>query len=309
MSSENSERRQHSRHRVFRIEVKVATQDAFRASYLRDVSRGGIFVRSRKPLLATTRVVVELNVAGGPVLQIPGEVVRVEPVGFGVRFDALTAAQQEGLATLIAGARDESPGQDLSKLHAQLAEARGEIEAYEQSLAAAREAEMEAILRAETAEFERGLLAETAHELTTKLAAVDAERLRLSDLLRVTGARLAALDEEARARRADEQHHAEERKQGADSSQAHEKELRELEARLAREQEQAAKLSRALEGELERLPREAASQGLDEMRSELQELTEQLDDEKLKTMALQRALERFASMGGTVRVGGSEPGG
>lgn len=36
------------------------------------------------------------------------------------------------------------------------------------------------------------------------------------------------------------------------------------------------------------------------LRAELQDATAQLDDERLKAMALQRALERFAAMGGTI---------
>lgn len=270
-----SERRQHQRHRVFRIEVKVATASAFRASYLRDVSAGGIFVRSHKPLPQGTRVVIELGVAGTLPLRIPGEVVRLEANGFGVRFDALTDEQQLGLNALVAANTAPPPAPEAEDLHSvrlQLAEAHGEIEAYEQSLANAREHEMEAVQRAERAELERELFERTTRELTAKLAAVEAERSRLTQVLQSTQARLTTLDAEHRG--------------------------------LETERSQAQKVSQALEGELERLRFEFSTQRFDEARRELQELTEQLSDEKLKNMALQRALERFAAMGGKVGLNG-----
>lgn len=257
--------------------MKVATASAFRASYLRDVSAGGIFVRSQKPLPQGTRVVVELEVAGTPPLRIPGEVVRLETTGFGVRFDALTGEQQFGLNALVAAnaAPAPTPARTVDDIHAvrlQLAEAHGEIEAYEQSLANAREHEMEAVQRAERAELERELFERTTRELTAKLAAVEAERSRLTQVLQTTQARLATLDAEHRG--------------------------------LESERSQAQKVSQALEGELERLRFDSSTQRFEETRRELHELTEQLSDEKLKNMALQRALERFAAMGGKVGLNG-----
>lgn len=272
---EAGDRRQHSRHRVYRVEVKVATRDAFRASYLRDVSAGGIFVRSLKPLPCGTPVVIQLAVAGGAALHLPGEVARVEAGGFGVRFGALSAEQHAGLAALIAGAREEGPVEaDAADLRTQLFALRGEIEAYEQSLATAHEAEMEAVQRAEAAEFERALLADIAHELTTRLAAVEADRRRVNELFSLAQRRLKAL-ESAVAVRAP----APEVAPGATELQA----------------------------ELARLREELTVRGVEGLRGELHELTEQLDDERLKNLALQRALERFVSMGGLAPPTRAEP--
>jgi Tfp pilus assembly protein PilZ len=291
-ANDSPERRQHERHRVFRIEVKVATTSAFRASYLRDVSSGGIFVRSQKPLPKGTRVVVELGVASTPPLRIPGEVVRLEPTGFGVRFDELTREQQLGVNALVAMAAAPKPaGDDLETLRKRLAEAEGQIEGYEQALATAREHEMEVVQRAEHAEFERTLFEKKSRELSDTLAIVEAERSRLAQSLQVTTTRLLALDADQRAWRAKQ-------RLGEDGRRD------ELVARLETERDQAQKVSQALESELERLRTELSAQTLDETRRELKVVTEELSDEKLKNMALQRAFGRFVAMGGKHGVNG-----
>lgn len=245
------DRRAHQRHRVFRVEVRIATPETFRASYLRDLSHGGIFVRSARPLPVGVRVAIHMVVAGEPPLALAGAVVRHAPGGFGVKFDTPTPSQRKAIDTLIE--HTSTPGTTAPEDVAMaLAEARGSIEAYEESLARLRESEAEAQQRAEQLELERNVLADGVRDLSEKLARLRSERQTMAALLAESRAALQA---------------REPAHEPADHELAHLKELT---------------------AECERL------------RAELQDATSQLDDERLKAMALQRALERFAAMGGTI---------
>ena len=76
---------------------------------------------------------------------------------------------------------------------------------------------------------------------------------------------------------------------------------REFEQRLAERDAQESALRASLGAELELLQRALSEQPVvEQLRDEVRELSSQLDDERLKSMALQRALERFAAMGGTI---------
>lgn len=273
----SEERRQHERQKTYRVEVKVASPEAFRASYLRDVSSGGLFVRSARPLPVGTRVVVQLSVASR-LATLPGSVVRVEAgAGFGVRFDALSEEQRGAIAALIAEhqERHSDAGHVTS-----LAEAKGVIEAYEQALATLREELSEATERAETAVFERSVLVDHVREIEASLKARVEDHVRLSGVLIATRERLTLLETRLRT-----------------ESTQHQTQLQDARGQLERE----SALRRDLELELERL--RSALAGNPEtarLRDEMKELSSQLDDERLKAMALQRALERFVAMGGQI---------
>ena len=292
---QSQDRRQHFRHKTYRVEVKVATPEAWRASYLRDVSDGGLFVRSRQPLPVQTRVVVELSV-GPHLVRLPGTVVRVEEKGFGVKFDALDAAQQQAVRRLGSLAGDSAVSST-----AELAEARGVIEAYEESLALLRESEMEAAQRAELAEFERAVVVERLNELQKATDGLRAENLRLRNGLEASAQRLSRLETERAQAKALEANQAERLRTDEERLAAM------TEARAAQEREWLATQA-ALKAELASLRAAAsATPELERLRDEVKELTSELDDERLKTMALQRALERFRAMGGTIPLGADAP--
>ena len=81
----------------------------------------------------------------------------------------------------------------------------------------------------------------------------------------------------------------------------HEEELTRLRDELEAEAKHATELRQTLDAQLQALQGQLADRGGDgTLRAEVQELSAQLDDERLKSMALQRALERFAAMGGTI---------
>ena len=297
----SSDRRQHARHKTYRVEVRLATPEAFRASYLRDVSSGGIFVRSVRPLPQETRVVVQLSVADR-LVALPGTVVRVEAKGFGVRFDPLSAEQQAAVDSLVTSNSELAPEQSIAT---QLAEANGVIEAYEETLALLRESEMEATQRLEVGEAERATLVTLLKEADASLKRQIAECVRLTEVLRSSERRLQAMEEELSRRAKDERHRAEQLKaaQGVITRTTAEYETltREFEQRIAERDTQEEALRANLETELKVLQRALAEQpAVEKLRDEVRELSSQLDDERLKSMALQRALERFVAMGGTI---------
>jgi uncharacterized protein (TIGR02266 family) len=272
-------RRLHTRHKVYRIEVKVASVDSFRASYLRDLSQGGLFVRSRQPLEIGTAVALELHVPNEELpLALSGTVARVEAQGFGVKFNDLDPTAKAKLDKIL---RRFDPGQgpgtlpvapQEADLQTQLSEAHGHIEAYEMMLSALRESESEAQIRAQTVESERDLLADAARELTLQVQKFEVERHRMLEASEVMKSRLTAMERELTA-------------------------LRLARATPDPKDGREAALRQQLEAEVVQLKAELEQSDLGHMRRELQELLGQLEDEKLKTMAMQNALERFMSKG------------
>lgn len=300
-----SERREFVRQKVSRVEVRVASQEAFRASYLRDLSMGGLFVRSRQPLPEGATVVVELVVEAREPVKLRGEVMRQEhapdgtPRGFGVRFSTVDAETKLALEQILEAHQEQAPALDAAQLETQLAEARGTIEAYEESLALLRENEAAALQKLEASQAECGVLVSLSHELQARVQALEAERATLrADAESLSGrlakgdAELGALHEttaqlasELKAARAD-----------ATKSSVRDEEL----ARLKAELQRSAAVKAELEAEVRVLKEQLEGKDDSQFRTELQELAAQLDDERLKSMALERALQRFVDMGGAI---------
>lgn len=82
--------------------------DAFLSEYVTNISRGGIFIRSKNPLPVGTRVQLRFTVILDDIETIEGEgeVVRVEQTpgntGMGVSFKQLTPASQRIVDQLMA---------------------------------------------------------------------------------------------------------------------------------------------------------------------------------------------------------------
>lgn len=384
-----AERREHVRQRVSRVEVRVASREALQASYLRDLSLGGLFVRSKQPLPTATEVVIELTVAGGSPTRLRGVVVRHEhgddgaPRGFGVQFSTVDAETRAALELLLAEHQTPEPPSGADEM--ELAELRGTLEAYEESLALLRESEMQLAQRLESTEAERGVLEHVAGELQARVAELETDREGLKqvvDRLAQEGSALervksetAKLRAELEAQRRESLHSgleleavkddAERLRSELAEAQTAQQELEALRSQLAEAKAAQAELSalkselasarsaeaqatrlgdelnalkvstakvraelnaaRTSEAELKRLAAEleiqragsletqaqlkeeiSALQAMVEdsetgaLRRELQDLSAQLDDERLKSMALERALQRFSQMGGVV---------
>lgn len=92
MSSQEEDRREHDR-KPIELEVQYKRLNAFFADYTRNISKGGTFIATTKPLGIGTEFVFRLVVpALAEPLRIRGEVVRIvgeaegEPPGMGIRF-------------------------------------------------------------------------------------------------------------------------------------------------------------------------------------------------------------------------------
>ena len=302
------ERREHVRQRVSRVEVKVASQEAFRASYLRDLSMGGLFVRSRQPLPQGAAVVVELAVQAQPPVRLRGEVMRQEhgpdgtPRGFGVRFSMVDAETKQSLEQIIK-AHQQPDRPAAVDLETQLAEARGTIEAYEETLALLREGEAEASQKLEASQAECGVLVRLSHELQGRVQALETERTALRANVDGLVARLARGDAELGALHETTTRLAAElkaaRSQAAVSSTRDDAVTR-LMAEFEAETQRSAALKAELDAEVRALKAQLEAKDDARLRAELQESAAQLDEERLKSMALERALQRFIDMGGVV---------
>ncbi len=304
----SSERREHVRQKVSRVEVRVATRESLRASYLRDLSMGGLFVRSRQPLPEGTPVVIELSVEAESPLRLRGEVVRQERLpdgtarGFGVRFSMVDLETTQALESILAAHRE--PETDGPAVGTQLAEARGTIEALEEAMALLREREMELAQRLETADAERGVLMSVAHELQGRVQHLEAERTSLRANVEALLGRLAKGEGEASSLRETSARITAElmvaRTTASKTVSEHQAIVGRIAAELEVESERSAALQRAFEGEVEALRAQLEAKDEGALRGELQDLSAQLDDERLKSMALERALQRFVAMGGMI---------
>ncbi|HZH05018.1 MAG TPA: PilZ domain-containing protein, partial [Myxococcaceae bacterium] len=113
--------RQHARIRSSKILVRIPTVDKLRAHYLRDLSEGGIFVKSERTLPIGTAVNIELVPPGWTAsLILTGRVVRIatdeearktNAVGMAIRFEEVTPEAQQALTELI---RKHSQSEALS---------------------------------------------------------------------------------------------------------------------------------------------------------------------------------------------------
>ncbi|MFT3709695.1 MAG: PilZ domain-containing protein [Archangium sp.] len=291
-----AERREHERRKVLKVEVRVASTEAFRASYLRDLSLGGLFVRSKKPLPLGTAVVIELLVATLEPVRLHGDVVRLEndkdgnPRGFGVKFSDVDATTQASLKQIIAAARAPPtplPQTEVGALVQEIAELRGTVEAYEESIASMHEREIEYAHRIEELNAERKLLKSVAAELQSRVKLLEEERKSLDGKIVHLVSELAAHQEENKAIR-----------------ETSAKLSIELQSSLAAELDKSSAAAEshrnALEQEIAALRKQLDDENTARLRGELQELSAQLDDERLKSMALERALQRFSAMGGVV---------
>src|SRR5262245_49466517 len=93
-----------------RIKFRSANLDDFIERYAVDVSRGGIFIRTREPLSVGTRLKLDFQLSEQGLLQGDGTVVWIREndpsrpavtPGMGVRFDQLTAESQPVLEKIL----------------------------------------------------------------------------------------------------------------------------------------------------------------------------------------------------------------
>lgn len=98
------------------INKEFGSFDAFLSEYVSNVSRSGVFIRSRDPLPVGTKVNLVFSVLmdGVEVVEGVGEVVRVhdDPVGMGVVFTELSNTSQAIIERLLTARRGQGAGDD-----------------------------------------------------------------------------------------------------------------------------------------------------------------------------------------------------
>lgn len=270
---------------------------------------GGLFVRSKQPLPKGTQVVVELVVEDHAPVRLRGEVMRQEHApdgtarGFGVQFsmvDAETKAALEEIMRLHRQLATPAPSTERAQLETQLAEARGTIEAYEESLSLVRQSEAEAHQQLEAAKVERDLLVQVSQELQSRVKTLEAERNELKEHVAALADALAKGDAELNALHQTTTRLATELKATRTAQSNGEDAVNRLMAEFEIENQRSAELKAQLDEEIRMLKQQLAEKDDSKLRAELQDFAAQLDDERLKSMALERALQRFVQMGGVI---------
>ena len=106
-----SDRRSSPRHAIT-LRVDYKRMNTFFADYAKNISKGGTFIRTSKPLDVGTEFVFVLSIPGQPEhLQLRGEVIwtvdetkatEKRPAGMGIRFRFVDAAEKKALEDFVA---------------------------------------------------------------------------------------------------------------------------------------------------------------------------------------------------------------
>lgn len=301
------ERRAHSRQRVCRVEVRVASRDSFRASYLRDLSMGGLFVRCARPLPLGAAVVVELTVDARTSVRLRGTVTRHERgpsgelCGFGVRLSEHDGPTKQALRRILRAQQRPAPPVPWDHAEEELAEARSTLETYEEALALLREREAETAQQLEVSETERAVLVSLAHELQGHIQQLEADgasmRARVERVMQRLARREAELKTLTQSTSRLTAELATARTTAAQTASDHERAVTRLVAEFVAEAAKASAQQAEWDEEVRALKEQIERSDETGLRAELREFSSQLSEERLKSMALQRALQRFQEMG------------
>jgi len=121
MNPSDSNRRREPREPI-RLRVEYQRMNAFFADYTKNISKGGTFIKTARPLPIGTRFLFALSVpAFSDPVQITGEVQWISPAapgteaGMGIRF--LFAADEERIRfeRLVQGLMEHSLGPDVTR--------------------------------------------------------------------------------------------------------------------------------------------------------------------------------------------------
>ena len=101
------------------MRVKFKDKRQFESCWVKDISNGGIFLRTQTPVALFGRLTIVLELPNGDSVELQGEVVRVVPpeqagpgvaAGMGVQFVDLTPAKRELLENYLGGTKPEYHG-------------------------------------------------------------------------------------------------------------------------------------------------------------------------------------------------------
>jgi type IV pilus assembly protein PilZ len=118
-----SDRRSEERHSIT-LRVDYKRMNTFFADYAKNISKGGTFIRTSKPLDVGTEFVFVLSIPGQPdQLQLKGEVMwtvddaaatEEHPAGMGIRFRFTDASEQERLDDFVQKLMTEKLGATMA---------------------------------------------------------------------------------------------------------------------------------------------------------------------------------------------------
>jgi type IV pilus assembly protein PilZ len=121
MGTSDSDRRQSPRGPI-RLRVDYERMNAFFADYTKNISKGGTFIKTQRPLPHGTRFVFALAVpALADPVQLTGEVQwsrdgsSGEEAGMGIRFVFESEDQRVAFEQLVEGMMEESLGRDVTR--------------------------------------------------------------------------------------------------------------------------------------------------------------------------------------------------
>ena len=114
----SSDLRQHVRAPI-ELKVDYARLNSFFADYTKNISKGGTFIKTPKPLLEGTHFLFKLNVPGkAEPFELLGEVVRhvtdCEEAGMGIRFLYANEAQRLAFEDVVEHLMAQSLGSELA---------------------------------------------------------------------------------------------------------------------------------------------------------------------------------------------------
>ncbi|MEO1171252.1 MAG: PilZ domain-containing protein, partial [Myxococcota bacterium] len=141
--------RRHQRVDVPTVSLKVATAEKFRRRYIRDLSQGGVYVRTQDVRPIGSEVRLELSPPGWQEpIRIRAEVVRhatveddgeTTAVGMGLEFREVGPRNRELLAELLSEYESTAPRFDENEIPDDLADLRQEVRALRARLRESRE--------------------------------------------------------------------------------------------------------------------------------------------------------------------------
>ena len=145
------------------VMVRVSTAQRFRAVYLKDLSEGGLFIKTDRPIPLGQKILVDLFPPGFTLpLRLPATVVRhatAPTAGMGVKFESMLPETSQALSTLVASyhtsvsaaAAPVNPvdaSRDLEALTEQYSNLKTNFDVLQQDLLTERERREEASKRA-----------------------------------------------------------------------------------------------------------------------------------------------------------------
>ena len=120
-----SERRTSSRHAIT-LRVDYKRMNTFFADYAKNISKGGTFIRTSKPLEIGTEFVFVLSIPGqADQLQLKGEVMwtvddgqatDAQPAGMGIRFRFTDPSERHQLETFVSALMSEKLGGHVTEM-------------------------------------------------------------------------------------------------------------------------------------------------------------------------------------------------